>query len=455
MCVLLFVAWTAEADSDVILYYGLWRSPFQLLGPLFESLPLIRQPLWHLLLVCAAPVCLLHNDAWRARARPMDAAIIAGLGTLALGFVWGLARGGSAYQAYYQLKALVITLVAAGLLRAAIRSPHDLKALGKTILAAALVRGTLAIYFFYAHVRGRVFWPYPRWMTTHDDSVLFVAGILVVVAWALARLHWRAWLAAVLVSGHLLLAIKVNNRRLAWIEILAAVAFGYLLLPQARLRRWVTRWMLLAAPVLAVYVAVGWGRSESIFAPLHALDSVTGEDEDASARARNEENLNLVFTFLQHPLMGSGWGHPYQEVSSVYTHFGPEFWQYRYLPHNSLVGLVAFSGFVGLLGVWSVLVVAAFLAARGCRAARAPTERAAAMAAFCVLPVYALQCYGDMGLQSLSGGLLLAVAIAVAGRVPAWTGAWPGAAATSGRQGRGARVGVGGSESTRLHALRP
>ena len=61
------------------------------------------------------------------------------------------------------------------MLLSVIRSSRDLKALGLTVLAAALVRGTLAIYFYWAIVHGRIE-PPPPYMTTHDDSLLFVAG---------------------------------------------------------------------------------------------------------------------------------------------------------------------------------------------------------------------------------------------------------------------------------------
>jgi len=426
LCLLLFVAWTAEVDTDVILYYGgMWRSPFQVLGPLFESLPVVRQPAWNLMLIALAPFCLLQRGAFRRRAWPMDASVMLALLTIVAGLAWGLARGGSGYQAYFQLRAIVTALVTALLLRTAARAPRDLAALGITVLAAALVRGTLAIYFYLAHVRGRSFADYPRWMTTHDDSALFVAGILVALSWALARMRRRTWLAAAAVTGYLLIATLLNNRRLAWVELVAALLCVYLLVPQLRTRRRVNRWLLLAAPILVVYIALGWGRSETIFAPVRAIDSMTGTDEDSSSLARNEENLNLVYTYLQHPLLGSGWGHGYLQVSSTYTHFGDDFLQYPYLPHNSFVGIVAFSGLVGLLGLWSVVPVAGFLSARSCRLSETPVEHAAAIFSFSVLPVYGLQLYGDMGLQSLTAGLLLSIAIAASGRLPAWTGAWP------------------------------
>jgi hypothetical protein len=42
------------------------------------------------------------------------------------------------------------------------------------------------------------------------------------------------------------------------------------------------------------------------------------------------------------------------------------------------------------------------------------------MAALGILPAYAAQCYGDIGFQSLTGALILGVALAVAGKAAAW-----------------------------------
>ena len=36
-------------------------------------------------------------------------------------------------------------------------------------------------------------------------------------------------------------------------------------------------------------------------------------------KARDEEDLNLVWTFQKSPLLGQGWGHGYQEASSAFT----------------------------------------------------------------------------------------------------------------------------------------
>ena len=79
--------------------------------------------------------------------------------------------------------------------------------------------------------------------------------------------------------------------------------------------------------------------------------------------------------------------------------------------------MAVFGGLVGIAGIWLVVPVAAYLAMRGYRAATRPVERAAAMTALGILPAYGVQCYGDIGFQSLTCGLLLGVAMAVAGRV--------------------------------------
>lgn len=425
LCVLLFLGLTAERNGDPLLYWGMWRSPMQVFAPLFDSLPVIRQPPWTLLLAALAPLCYLQPAALRRRAWPVDGAIALSLGTMGLTVAWGVVRGGSAYWAYYQLNALLLSLLMAALLLATIRRSADVRALGVTIVLAALLRSGLALYFFFAFVRGNE--PYPPHMTSHDDSLLFVAGIVVSLSWAVARWSWRSWLVAGMVILPILLAIKVNNRRVAWFELVIALGFLYLLVPHPRLRRRMNRWLLVAAPLLAIYVVVGWGRPGAMFTPLRAFDSTSGENEDASTQARDEENLNIVLTYIQNPVLGSGWGHPMRMVSTHFAYFGGGFDEmYPYTPHNSLAALMAFGGLVGFLGILSVIPVTAFLATRTARLGRHPVDRAAAMAAVCYLPVYGVHAYADIGLQVLTGGLLLSVAMAFAGRASVWAGAWPG-----------------------------
>jgi hypothetical protein len=420
MCVMLLLAFTAESPNDTVLYNALWRSPLESLGFLFVSIPGLSLTAWQLILFALVPFCLLRPAAFRRRDRTMDVAILVSMGSIAITFLWGFLRGGSAYNAYYQLWRFLLALLFGLLLLAVIRGPRDLKLLGRTVVLAAALRAVLAIYFYWFVVVDRVD-PLPPYMTSHDDSLLFVAGLVVMLTYALERGGRWLWLGTFVVSMLLLYAIVLNNRRLAWLEVILALATAFALLPRGRIRRRVTRAALVASPVLALYVAIGWGRSGPLFEPLRAL-STSGSDMDASSLARLEEIRNLMYTLstVGNPVLGTGWGVPYQQVTTVYTHFGDAWWQYPYMPHNSLLGVVVFAGLVGIFGIWLVVPITAFMGTRGHRAATGAVDRAAAMSAIAILPAYGVQCYGDLGFWSVTPGLLLGVAMAVAGRVGSW-----------------------------------
>jgi hypothetical protein len=373
------------------------------------------------MVLAVAPLVLLWPGASRGRSAALDAAILASFACVAATFLWGFLRGGSAYNAYFQLWRFLVALLFGLMLHAAIRTPRDLKAVGVTVFVAALVRAGLAVYFYWAVVDGRID-PPPPYMTTHDDTLLFVAGLVIAMSWALARRTGGAVTTAVVAAGLLLYAIVLNNRRLAWIELVLVVAVAYVLMFRQGWR--VHRWVVLAAPVLAVYLAVGGSQEGAFFAPARAL-STAGSHADASSLARQEEARNLLYTLWQagNPLFGTGWGVPYQKVTSVYSNFGPEWWQYLYMPHNSLLGVAVYGGLVGIFGIWSVVPVAAYLGTRGYHGAARPVERAAAMASVCILPAYGAQCYGDIGFQALTCGLILGVALGAAGKTAAWAAA--------------------------------
>jgi hypothetical protein len=419
LCILLFVGWTGEwpLDRDPVLYMGLWRSPLEVFGPLFVSVPGINLFPWQLLFLAMVPACLLSSGR---RAPLLDVAIAASFASIALTFLWGWVRGGSPYWAYYQLWRFMAGLLLALMLQSAIRSPRDLRTIAYTVLLAAFVRATLAMYFYWTIVRGNVTSP-SLYLTTHDDSLLFICGILILLSWAVVRGGRRAWLLSVLAGAYLVYAMAINNRRLAWIELVLSLLVMVLLLSAAKRRR-LTRWLPVIVPAMLLYVAVGWGSQDAVFAPLQAL-STAGSVADPSSLARLEEIRNLLYTLTSagNPLLGTGWGIGYVEATSIYTHFGGTgFGEYPYLPHNSLLGVVVFAGIVGLIGIWLVVPITALLAMRGYKGAANEATRTAAMTVLCLLPAYGVQCYGDIGFQSMTCGLLFGVAMGVAGTVSTW-----------------------------------
>ena len=431
MFALLFIAWVGEwpIELDLTMFSGLWRSPFGIFGPMFVPLPGIRLFPWQVLLLMLVPVCLAVRAAWQPRARELEKAMFVSAACIAVTVAWGWFLGGSLYFAYYQLWRFLAALLVAYILMAVIRSPQDLVALSKWILLAALIRATLVIYFYWVHIHEKVY-PRPEYMTSHDDSLLFVMAILICGGWALLKGGKKPWTVAAIVSGYLFYAMILNERRIVWVELILAAGAIYFLIGAGPLRRTVNRILIVLLPIILVYIAVGWGREGAIFSPIQALTSVKS-DADPSSLTRQEELRNLLYTLVEtgNPLFGTGWGRPYQFVERFWSNYNPDWILVPYTPHNSLVGLAAFSGLVGVIGIWGVVPLAGYCAARAFRTSTDTITRTAAMVAFGTLVAYSVHCYGDIGLQSFACCMMFGVALATAGSVSAWSTASAGSQA--------------------------
>jgi hypothetical protein len=406
------------------MYYGLWRSPFIVFGPLFEPLPGIRLFTWQVLLVVMVPFCPAGRSSALDRAPELDRAIMVSVVCVVITVLWGWIRGGSLYFAYYQVWRFLAALLLAYMLMSAIRSPRDLVTLGRIVVLSALIRGTLVIYFYWVHIRGKVY-PIPEYMTNHDDSLLFVMAILIMGTWALIKGGKAAWVRATLVSFYLFYAMVLNGRRIAWVELVFAAAAIYFLIGPGPLRSRLHRALVVMVPILLVAAVVaGSGGEGTGSSPLQALTSVKS-GEDASSLTRQEELRNLLYTLSANgnPLLGTGWGRPYEIVERIWSNYNEDWIMVPYTPHNSLVGLAVFAGLVGIFGIWGVVPVAAFLGALGYRTSTDDVPRVAAAVAVGTLVAFGVHCYGDIGLQSFACCTMFGAAMATAGKVAAWGGA--------------------------------
>ena len=433
---LLFVGWVGEwpLELDTALYNnGQWRSPFVVFAPLFAPVPGLSLFPWQILLLVLVPFCLGTSGTMRRHAREMDRAIFIGIACAAVTFLWGSAHGGSSYFAYYQVWRFLAALLIAYMLMSLIRTERDLVTLGKVVILAALIRATLCMYFFWTHVYGKIY-PPPEFLTNHDDSMLWVVATLTTSIWALLKGGRASWIFAVLVVPYLLYAIMLNNRRIAWVELGLSLPLIYVLIGAGPLRSRINRWALWAAPVVLIYFVAGLGSDSAVFAPVHAL-ATTGSNYDPSSLTRQEEARNLLHTLVDvgNPILGIGWGLPYDKVESYWSNYAADWILTLYTPHNSILGLATYTGLVGIIGMWGVVPMGAYLAARGCWGSTDLVPRAAAMVAVGSLTAYSVHCYGDIGLQSFPIALIFGATLATAGKVAAWSEALPSGRAVTPR----------------------
>jgi hypothetical protein len=406
-----------------------WASPLYAIGRLLcdnwsktftiSALPFSGMDLLCVLLLVRIALRRWLGDRGSARvALPLRSAFAVFLGTLVLLGAVGLVRSGSFGAAYWQIRQLICIPVFAYVLAEALDGPRDHRLLGGLILAAALIRIAAGLYFHFAI-------DLPQGLespviTSHADTMLFCLALaLVLVDW-LENPGWPRLRRCLWVAPAVMLAIFLNNRRLAYVGLAAILTTVWLFVRPNPAKRTLARAGLIAAPFLVAYLLIGWGSSTEAFKPVASIRTIVAANDNEhgaseSTRSREIENFNLSQTLRHHPA-GTGLGQEYDEVVK-----GPDISQdfplYRYVPHNSVLWLMSMAGPFGFFLLWSMFGVGTYLAARAYRHAIDPGDRAAALIAACAQLLFLIQAYGDMGTQSWSTTWLVAAALAVSGKL--------------------------------------
>jgi hypothetical protein len=387
----------------------------------FEEPTIIKVHVTDLMMLTVLMVASFRGPKRGAFVRPMRTALLIALVTTVLWFVYGLAKGGEFRFASWQTYPIVSFVLFAFGIAAAFQTTADFHALGKWLIAAALYRATMCWIAYFTWGRSNV-GETGAFLTSHDDTIPWVMSILVLIVNAI---DCRSLLVNLRNSALILFflgAIQFNSRRLAWVSLAMGLVALFVLFPPGSAKRRITRIFYAAAPVILLYVVVGWGRPNPIFLPLRSFSTVSTE-EDASTLARDAENLGLIATAnSEHAALGTGWGRPYIYLTLKYDISGFGLW--RYIPHNSILGLLAFTGYIGFFGFWLPFPTAMFLNARIARLAQDPKARRVAIVGAAQMLVAANQLYGDMGLFFVRPMLALAVSYAIAMRLPRLTGVW-------------------------------
>jgi hypothetical protein len=435
---LFFLSLIADAPQDNPAG-GKWQSPLYALGRLLcdnwsKTFTVAALPFSGMDLLCLVLLSrilfrrfLEHPEGRSGRvAAPLWRAGAAFLAALLLLGAIGIARAGNFGAAYWQIRQFMCIPLFAYLLTEALEGEHDHRLLGPLILAAALIKTAAGVYFhFFIDLPQGLDSPV---ITSHADTMLFCVSVALVGLLWLESPGWPALRRCLWFVPVVMLAVFLNNRRLAYVGLAAVFATIWLFVRPNRAKRSLARAGLVATPFLIGYLVVGWGSDAALFKPVASVHTIVAADENAhgaseSTRSREIENFNLSQTLRQHPV-GTGLGQEYEEVVK-----GPdisrEFALYRYIPHNSVLWLMSMAGPIGFFLIWSMFGVGAFLAARAYRFATDPADRVAALTALCAQLLFLIQAYGDMGTQSWSTTWLVAAAFAVSGKLAVSTGAWP------------------------------
>jgi len=180
---------------------------------------------------------------------------------------------------------------------------------------------------------------------------------------------------------------------------------------------------MVLVPLIVLYVVVGWGRQNPIFLPLRSFATVSTQ-EDGSTLARNAENLGLIATANTNGFaFGSGWGRPYIYLTMKYD-ISASFELWQYVPHNSILGILAFTGLFGAAVFWTMIATAVFLNVRVAKLATDQLSRSVGVIGAAQVVVCLNQLYGDMGIFFFKPMYFLAISFAMAMRLPLVANVW-------------------------------
>ncbi len=432
LLVLGFLCLTLESPGDV----AKWKSPLYAVGALMLAHLNYTVPIKALFFSGADLAILLLVGVWVARrmsASPLDVrGSIAPveplrysawlcLATIAVVWAYGLARSGADWgMSLWQVSKVVYLPLVFLLYCVGVRGQVDARALGGTLIAAALVRALMAVWIRHLYPDTDAV-PHA---TSHPDSMLFVDALFLLVALVFEQPTRRNLRLLLATAPIIAWGMVANNRRLAWLELMLGLLTFYFITPFTAFKRRIVQVISVLVPVIAIYSLVGWNSSSRFFAPVRMMRSVVDSESDGSALWRDLENYDLAWTFSEQPLLGTGFGHPFEEklaLPDIRDHYPLE----RFVPHNSVLAGFAFGGVIGFVGTWLIIALGMFFAVRVYRVAHLPRERAAALTTVGILVAYVVHCYGDLGLGTWTSVFTVGPALALVGKLAVTTGAWP------------------------------
>jgi hypothetical protein len=416
---------------------GPWESPLAPLGRLLAINVNKSVPIQALALPGATIILLIllaihvhrslshvHTDR-RERAASADVLPLILLLSFAT-VVWvcfrGISAGGDVQMAKIQVQSFVMMLLVAYLTVAALRGTRDYRTLAAIVVFSAVVKSLMALYVV------RTVAPQPpavelNFAVTHGESLLFASAVVLLLVRLAEAPSARNLVSAAAIVPVILVGMSSNHRRLVYVEVAAALLLYWVVGRRSQVKRLVARAVLVCLPIIAAYVGAGWNSHSSVFAPVRIFRSVTDSDLDHSTEYRDLENYNLLATVRYNPLLGPGFGQPFaEEVKLPDISF---FKEYRYMPHNSILGLWAFCGPLGFTGLMLTLVVGMYLAAIAYRAAVTPADRIAAFMCLSTIVIFLIHCWGDIGFTERKAIYLVGPALGAAAQLAVTTGAWP------------------------------
>lgn len=280
---------------------------------------------------------------------------------IALGLVYGLARGGPSNLAYTESRGLFVGIAVFTI--AARLGRDNVRALTATVLASSFSLAVIVLLRYWLVVRpGNAAGPV-EFHFDHANSVLLGVGLVVGGLQLLAANGVRRKLMFVVYCLLIFAAMIVMGRRAATLVLMVGgLSMGGLLLPKRPVLV-----ISLGVPVLlafAAYLGAYWNKEYGAMAqPARAVRSQIDPSlrDESSDTYRTIEKANVIETIRVNRIFGVGFGRPFIQFQGL--PYLQDYWPLQlFTPHQSILWLWLKMGWFGI----SVFLGFAIVALKRC-----------------------------------------------------------------------------------------
>lgn len=303
---------------------------------------------------------------------------------------FGLAfNGGSLQIAIWQTRSIWILSALSLVAFYMTRSYADVRQLLNVASVSVFFKALQSLLVYYVDHHGSLS---EEWLTSHEAS-LFMGIVLVylgcrIVAWPGAAQKIKLLIPVAPIMLHWI----VNDRRVSFLGVIFSLAFSLPFLFK------IIRPVHVMIGLLGVFLAAGH-QVATWNSPNNWLRGIVEPQTDSSSDYREIENFDLYTQVARHPLLGVGFGKPFETPLPLpdIVHLAILL---SWIPHNSILMVWSMAGPLGLasVGVFVVFSLAAFV--RLFLISSHLELRTFAFVGFSGIVQWMLYAWGDMGLSS-------------------------------------------------------
>jgi hypothetical protein len=258
-------------------------------------------------------------------------------------------------------------------------------------------------------------------ITSHEEVLFFSGFIVLLAALALYKRDSRQLRVMLYLLLPLVFTLLATKRRIGFIVL----ALGLVLVAFSLLHSRRELLLKVGPPIMVLvlaYFVIFWNAQGALGQPVRAFRSQIGQASERDRLSnlwREAEKANIAFNIKKSPVLGLGYGQPYQFVVFEANLDDTGFVYWRYITHNAIFWVWMTMGLGGFVAFWYLLGSGIALGLATFRRLNDGYLQALALFAVGMIIMQIFFSYGDLGLTYARNMIYLGCLLGMIVRLPA------------------------------------